>query len=274
VKTGRSVYTDLDCTLRWEFGYPCVASFDLLHNLRTYTADSSKIALYCAPMLVLMEAKLVMVVLFASLQPWESRRRLDIIFVSAALCYFCIIHQVSLLVCLDKFLLFAPNFSHIPLRPWIGKEGATDINTCQQNLNNYISKGTNAERTVWASTGDEEHEHLMRILGIPCALYLMLGWPRKTPLMLVFNAVIGTFMWAIIWAFLGLASELLFWPIMILMDIPDWHTGTRLIPQSAVSFLDLDQIAAFVVGGLVPLVISVAPVIRGIYERYWASSNS
>ncbi|KAJ7714658.1 hypothetical protein B0H16DRAFT_1618058 [Mycena metata] len=34
-----------------------------------------------------------------------------------------------------------------------------------------------------------------------------------------------------------------------------------LIPDSGASFYDLDQVAAFVVGGVVPLVLSVKPLV-------------
>ncbi|KAJ7033207.1 hypothetical protein C8F04DRAFT_1105507 [Mycena alexandri] len=40
------------------------------------------------------------------------------------------------------------------------------------------------------------------------------------------------------------------------------------IPESGASFYDLDQAAAFAVGGVVPLVFSVKPLLRQMLARY------
>ena len=40
------------------------------------------------------------------------------------------------------------------------------------------------------------------------------------------------------------------------------------MPQSGASFYDLDQAAAFAVGGVVPLVQSVMPMLRSALARY------
>ncbi|KAJ7754038.1 hypothetical protein B0H16DRAFT_1543285 [Mycena metata] len=40
------------------------------------------------------------------------------------------------------------------------------------------------------------------------------------------------------------------------------------IPESGASLYDLDQAAAFVVGGVVPLVLSVKPLLKRVLARY------
>jgi hypothetical protein len=133
-----------------------MASFDLLYNLRTYTDDSHNIALYCGPLLVLSEAKLVMATLLAALDCRENLREdhngrplLDTRFVLALLFYFCIVYQVALLVCINKALLLTST-SLVPCAPWPWNDGASYISTCEQHLDDYIKRSIYPDQTSWS----------------------------------------------------------------------------------------------------------------------------
>ncbi|KAH8202009.1 hypothetical protein TruAng_003852 [Truncatella angustata] len=281
-------------------GYPCVASFDLLYNLKAYTSDQHNVALYCAPLLVVMEAQLAMVLLISavlgrgSLQDGRLRFT-DLTLVLMFLLYFCIVHHVTVLVCIDKVLIFARN-SIVPLGPWAWDEGASYVSECERNVDNYIKRLIYPDRTD--SSGDyrpgdprasnyEGSELIMWVFSIFCVLGIVfivighskgsfaVGQTRYDGCLGALALLLGVSLaWMFVWTiFAPLMLNILVLCESIVLRLLFMGIGTVFIPQSTASFLDLDQMAAFIVGGLIPLVMSAAPIAKRILERYRSSRS-
>ncbi|KAJ7230034.1 hypothetical protein GGX14DRAFT_409871 [Mycena pura] len=228
-------------------GYPFVASLDLLANMHPYGTNPNNPALFHAPLLLIIEGKLFLCVILIALGVRSDRegehRLVDMAFVWVILAYFAMVHYASLLACIEKLHLFAFN-SLFPWVPYSWKD-ADDYETSElilRSLSIFIIIGLG---TVYRALRVE----LVKDLGFWDAVLVVCCY--------------AVFMVAVrqLYDFLMLGSGFLIAPILT-------HQWGGFIPQSGASFYDLDQAAAFVLGGVVPLVLSVKPMLRQAWVRY------
>ncbi|KAF3012840.1 hypothetical protein E8E14_009923 [Neopestalotiopsis sp. 37M] len=274
-------------------GYPAVASFDLLYNLKTYTSDPHSAALYCAPLLILLEAELVIVALLCAVAMRVNRTGLRTIdFVSIPLLlfliYFYLSRQAAEWVCMDEVPLLR-GYSLVPITPLVLTDGARRLSQCQQSTDDYIKsvdsnnpdRGGDSRPGVSHVDNHEEFSILAFGLILPGAVItlivgherLFLGSNCTRPeywynvIVFLLAASLGWFGWFVF----GFIILPLMYDIILLFQLVIWKIvfgvlrvefGGAMIPKSAASLLDLDQMAAFIVGGLVPLVMRTAPVLR------------
>ncbi|ETS75020.1 hypothetical protein PFICI_13504 [Pestalotiopsis fici W106-1] len=282
---------NIDANLLGAVGYPLVASLDLLYNLKTYTSDPQSMALYCAPLLILFEAEIIMAALLGGVGTRIYRRQprtIDFVFVALSLVYFYLSRRIAILVCIDKLVLFADH-SLAPLSTWAICEGVHHISACQRTMDDYINRdfypdildqSGDSKPSESHATGYEENEVMtvfFILFGVGGTVSVGLrslldeGWESLTYWYKVVDfflaACFGWLGWFIFWFIilpfvLNMVVLFQFVFTMLLLKLFKIKLGGGMIPQSAASFLDLDQMAAFMVGGLVPLVMRAAPVLR------------
>ncbi|KAJ7717265.1 hypothetical protein B0H16DRAFT_1611558 [Mycena metata] len=247
-------------------GYPFIASVDLLANMHPYGTNPNNPALFRAPFLLIIESKLILfVILIALAVRQEEHRLVDVVFVFTFLAYFATVHYALILACIEKLHLFAVN----SLFPWVvysWKDGASQVSVCQTNIDTYLKHRMHPNWEEGVSNKDNEaddyetSEALLRtcsafiivaLVGLFSAnrrdLVKELGWPDiRNPALQVLLVVCC-------------------YAIFMVVSPRQWG---GFIPESGASLYDLDQAAAFAVGGVVPLVLSVKPLLKQVLARY------
>ncbi|KAJ7754045.1 hypothetical protein B0H16DRAFT_1543360 [Mycena metata] len=255
--------------------------------MHPYGTNPNNPALFRAPFLLIIESKLILFVILIALGVWQEEHRVvDVVFVFTFLAYFATVHYALMLACIEKLHLFAVN----SLFPWVvysWKDGASQVSVCQTNIDTYLKHRMHPNWEEGVSNKDNEaddyetSEALLRtcsafiivaLVGLFNAnrrdLVKELGWPDTRNLALQVVLVVCCYaMFMVVtrqlYDLIMLAIGFLEAPI--LLSPRQWG---GFIPESGASLYDLDQAAAFAVGGVAPLVLSVKPLLKQVLARY------
>lgn len=289
---------NIDADILAAVGYPAVASCDLLYNLKTYTSDPNSIALYFAPIVVLFESELLMICLLVAIlvrDPEFLTPTIDLMLVALFLVYFYIMRQIALDVCMNKMFFFIFDSSDYRI-PWCASDGHYHKSECQRSLDNCINGMNYADKPDHDGdhrpdeSDDTDYNEVLNnifaaffiVCGVVGIIYTGMkvrsrgsGW---TSLDYWYNMMLslwsasrfyfGMYLWlSLVWPIVQDAFSLL---VLFVLDFvnPGSKIPVRLLPPGTASLLDLDQMAALIVGGMVPLVVSAAPLLRRRLARF------
>ena len=264
---------DVDFNLLGIFSYPFVGTLDLLRNLKIYTADPEKIALFYSPYLILREAILIFGVLitqqFLSQPRRESRKTRPFYLYVAALGYLVLVQQI-----VGHYGMDSPKIRYAaifyPLPPFVElSTTATSSGGISEFTSHYntFSLWINTCRNSWASWRPlglaTVHESIMgRIFVLGCAIVgaiFTAADPKghtDSRGMIVLAFIFGLVFFSFIfhWTLMLLVVS----PVCVLVDLICYDCS--LVPRSSAALLDLDQMATFICGGLLPLLWTVGSI--------------
>ncbi|KAJ7717268.1 hypothetical protein B0H16DRAFT_1740663 [Mycena metata] len=266
---------NLDPSILAITGYPFIASLDLLANMRPYGTNPNNPALFCAPFLLILEGKLILFVILIVLGVRKGEYCLvNGVFVFTFLAYFATVHYALVRACIEKLDLFGIDDALFPLAPYSRKSGASQISVCQTNIDTYLKHRMypNGEEGVLNKDNKADDDETLAPPLIILSLYIIvclvavfratrgnfvkkLGWWDAGNLVL--QVLLAVCCYAVLMVLTKQVADLLILAVGFLVaPIISPHQWGGFIPDSGASFYDLDQIAAFVVGGVVPLVLS------------------